>query len=45
MDEDLITNDLIGSCDILVADLIKSDDILTYHPYEATIHYKNKDSG
>ncbi len=45
MDEDLITNDLVGSCDIVVADLIKSEDILTYHPYEATIYYKNKESG
>lgn len=45
MDEDLITNDLVGKCEIQIADLIHSDDILSYHPYEATIHYKNKESG
>ncbi len=44
-DKDFITNDIVGMSEIMIADLLNPGDLLSYHPYESTIYYKNKESG
>lgn len=44
-DKDLISNDLVGTADYHISDILNPQDPYAYHPIEATIRYKSEPSG